>query len=204
MSVADRATGREIGSHETGSGPRPGFLSTVAADARVVSANRGRRLGECSRRRALAEALRLAWTSDAFAAQILYRLRVRLADLGVPVLPRILHRLSILFSQLCIGDPVTIHPGVHLAHGQIVIDGIVEIEPGCVIFPFTTVGLLAGELRGPTIRRRATIGSGARVLGPVEIGSGARVGANAVVLEDVPAGATAVGAPARIVEGSTE
>jgi serine O-acetyltransferase len=177
----------------------PPFLRAIIADARVTSASRGRPLGACSDARALAEALRLMWASDSFLGQALYRLKARLQALGVPVLPRICHRLAIVVAQLYIGDPVVMQPGIHLAHGQIVIDGIVEIESGTAIFPFVTIGLLAGEFVGPTIGPRAVIGSGAKVLGAVAVGARSRVGANAVVLDDVPADSTAVGAPARIV-----
>jgi len=54
---------------------------------------------------------------------------------------------------------------------------------------------------GPTIGAMASIGTGAKVLGPVTVGERAKVGANSVVLADVPPGATAVGAPARIIAG---
>jgi serine O-acetyltransferase len=60
-----------------------------------------------------------------------------------------------------------------------------------------TVGLRAGELRGPTIEAGASLGTGAKVIGPVRVGAGAQVGANAVVVRDVPAGATVTGVPAR-------
>ncbi len=175
----------------------PHFLAAVLADARVTSRNRGRPLTDASRRRVLAEALRLAYESDGFLAQVMYRAKARLQSLGVPVLPRILHRLAILTSGLYIGDPVIVHPGVHLAHGQIVIDGIVEVHRGVMIFPFVTIGLRAGNVVGPTIGPRATIGSGAKVIGEVAIGAEAKVGANAVVVEDVPDGVTVVGVPAR-------
>jgi serine O-acetyltransferase len=175
----------------------PPFLAAVLADARLTSRNRGRPLQEASRYRVALEALRLAWESDGFLAQTLYRAKASLQRRGIPVLPRLLHRLAIATSGIYIGDPVVVHPGVHLAHGQIVIDGIVEVHAGVQIFPFVTIGLRAGNMVGPTIGPRATVGSGAKVLGDVEVGERAKVGANAVVLADVPAGTTVVGVPAR-------
>ena len=67
-----------------------------------------------------------------------------------------------------------------------------------MIGPFVTIGLVAGELQGPTIDRHAYIGTGSRILGPVVIGRNAKIGANSVVLIDVPNDATAVGSPARV------
>jgi serine O-acetyltransferase len=179
--------------------PHPPLRRAILADTRFVSKNRRRPLDDASDRRVVLEALRLAWRSDSFHGQILYRLRARLLRARVPVLPRILHWLTMASAQICIGEPVRIRPGVHLAHGQIVIDGMVEIETGTTIFPFVTIGLRSGELAGPRIGRNVTIGSGARVLGNIEVGERARIGANSVVLGDVPAGATVVGVPARVV-----
>ena len=177
----------------------PGFVAAVLADARVTSRNRGRPLRGASRGRLALEALRLAWESDGFLAQAMYRAKARLQGLGVPILPRLLHRLAIITSGIYIGDPVVVHPGIHLAHGQIVIDGIVEVHSETTIFPFVTIGLRAPSLVGPTIGPGVTIGSGAKVLGEITVGRGARVGANAVVLDDVEAGATVAGVPAQPV-----
>jgi serine O-acetyltransferase len=66
-----------------------------------------------------------------------------------------------------------------------------------VIFPFVTIGLRAGEVRGPTVESGVSIGTGAKLIGPIRVGAGARIGANAVVVDDVPPGVTVVGAPAR-------
>ena len=95
------------------------------------------------------------------------------------------------------GDPVLMAPGVYIVHGQTVIDGLTEIGPGCVIAPFTTIGLRSGHWVGPTLEADVEVGTGAKVLGEVRVGAGARIGANAVVVDDVPPGATVVGAPAR-------
>lgn len=177
----------------------PRFVVAVLADAKVVSANRGRPLHGLSRARVALEALRLMWESDAFFAQTMYRAKARLQGLGIPVVPRVFHRFAIVTSQICIGDPVVIEPGVHLAHGQIVIDGIVEVGTGTKIFPFTTIGLRSGQLSGPKIGRNVTIGSGAKLIGQLSVGDRARIGANSVVIGDVAADSTVVGAPAKPV-----
>jgi serine O-acetyltransferase len=119
--------------------------------------------------------------------------------LGVPVLPRLAHRLAMAIAQISIGDPVVMQPGVYIIHGQVVIDGLVEVGPGAVIGPFVTIGLRAGNVVGATIETSVTIGTGAKVIGPVRIGERAQIGANAVVVDDVPAGATVVGVPAHPV-----
>jgi serine O-acetyltransferase len=179
----------------------PGFREAVLADARVTLRHRGEREELRSGIDAAIQVLRLIWESDAFVAQVLYRLKARLQRSGVPVLPRIAHRLAIMIGQVAIGDPVVVHPGLYLLHGQVVIDGLVEIHPGAVIGPFVTLGLRSGDIAGPTLEREVTIGAGATLLGGIRVGAGASVGANAVVLDDVPPGATVVGAPARPTAG---
>ena len=166
-------------------------------DARVTARHRGERHEFRSRVDTIAQILRLVWVSDAFLAQALYRVKARGQALGIPVLPRLAHRLAMMTAQVSIGDPVVVHPGVYIVHGQVVVDGLVEIEPGAVITPFVTIGLRAGDVRGATIERDVSIGTGAKVIGPVRVGSGATIGAGAVVVGDVDAGTTVVGAPAR-------
>lgn len=175
----------------------PRFREALAADARITAAYRGERHEFRSRLDVAIQVLRLAWVSDAFLAQALYRLKARLQALRVPIAPRVAHRLAMALAQVSIGDPVTVEPGVYIVHGQVVIDGLVEIRSGTVIAPFVTIGLRAGDLRGATIEEGVNIGTGAKVIGRVRVGAGATIGANAVVVTDVPAGATVVGAPAR-------
>lgn len=177
----------------------PPLRAAVMADARITAAQRGERHEFRSPADAALQLARLALVSDAFLAQVLYRVKARLQARGVPVLPRLAHRAAMALAQVSIGDPVLVAPGVYLLHGQVVIDGIVEIAEGVTIAPWVTIGLRAGDVRGATIERNVSIGTGAKVIGPVRVGEGAVIGANAVVVDDVPSGATVVGAPARPV-----
>ena len=179
----------------------PRLRVALPEDARVTALHRGERFEFRSRLDTVVQILRLAWVSDAFLAQALYRVKARLQTLGVPVLPRLAHRLAMSLAQISIGDPVVVEPGVYIIHGQFVADGLVEIRAGAVIAPFVTIGLRAGDVRGATIERDVSIGTGAKVIGGVTVGAGAQIGANAVVVNDVPAGATVVGAPARVTGG---
>ena len=175
----------------------PRLREALVADASVSARYRGERHEFRSGFDAALQIVRLAWVSDAFLAQALYRLKARLQALGVPILPTVAHRLAMMIAQVSIGDPVVVHPGVYIIHGQFVADGLVEIHSGAIIAPFVTIGLRAGDVRGATIGPDVSIGTGAKVIGGVQIGAGAQVGANAVVVDDVPAGSTVVGAPAR-------
>ena len=82
-----------------------------------------------------------------------------------------------MLAQVSIGDPVIVQPGVYIVHGQVVIDGLVEIQSGVSIAPFVTIGLRAGDVPGATIERDVSIGTGAKVIGPVRVGAGATIGA---------------------------
>jgi serine O-acetyltransferase len=175
----------------------PRLGEAVRADARVTAMHRGERHEFRSRLDTAAQIVRLAWVSDAFAAQVLYRVKTRLQARGVPLLPQIAHRLAMILGQVSIGDPVVVQPGVYIVHGQVVVDGLVEIHTGVVIAPFVTIGLRAGDVRGPVLEAGVSVGTGAKVIGPVRVGAGATIGGNAVVVDDVAPGATVVGATAR-------
>jgi serine O-acetyltransferase len=175
----------------------PPFLDAVAADARVAAIRLGDRRRFPSRAEALFHAIRLSLVTDAFLALVCYRAKAACQARRIPVIPRILHRLAVMIGQIAVGDPVVIQPGVYMPHGQVVVDGMVEVGTEVALLPFVTIGLRAGSVQGPTIGPGATIGTGAKVLGPVRVGPGARVGANAVVVSDVPDNATVVGVPAK-------
>jgi serine O-acetyltransferase len=175
----------------------PHFVAAMIADASVTASYRAERSEFHGRADAIVQSLRLMWVSDAFLAHACYRAKARMQALGIPVLPRLAHRLAMMTAQVCIGDPVVMQPGVYIAHGQVVIDGFVEVERGTVIFPWVTIGLRAGDFQGPTIGRDVHIGTGAKVIGPIKVGAGARIGANSVVVDDVDERITVVGSPAR-------
>lgn len=178
---------------------QPGFREAVRADAQITALHRGERHEFRSGLDLVTQVARLCWVSDAFGAQVLYRLRTAMRRRGIPVLPRIAHRLSMMLSQVSIGDPVLIHPGVYIVHGQLVLDGIVEVGPGAILSPWVTIGLRSGNVQGAVLGNDVMVGTGAKIIGPVRIGPHARIGANAVVVGDVEAGTTVVGAPARNV-----
>ena len=104
---------------------------------------------------------------------------------------------------------IEIHPGatvgrcVFIDHGMgVVIGETAEIGEGCTLYHGVPLGGTSWNKgkRHPTLGKGVVVGAGAKVLGPITIGEGAKVGSNAVVVRDVPPGATAVGIPARIVE----
>ena len=108
---------------------------------------------------------------------------------------------------------IEIHPGavigrqVFIDHGMgVVIGETAVVGDGCTIYHGVTLGgtsLNTGSKRHPTLGNNVVVAAGAKVLGGFEVGDGAKIGSNAVVIKPVPAGATAVGIPARIIP-STE
>jgi len=108
---------------------------------------------------------------------------------------------------------IEIHPGakigqrVFIDHGMgVVIGETAEVGDDCTIYQGVTLGgtsLYRGEKRHPTLGRGVVVGAGAKVLGGFTVGEGAKVGSNAVVVKEVPAGATVVGIPGRIVEDAS-
>ena len=108
---------------------------------------------------------------------------------------------------------IEIHPGatvgrrVFIDHGMgVVIGETAEIGDECTLYHGVTLGGTSWNKgrRHPTLKPGVVIGAGAKVLGPITVGEGAKIGSNAVVVRDVPPGATAVGIPARIIMGERD
>jgi serine O-acetyltransferase len=114
-------------------------------------------------------------------------------------LGKLRHRFWSLVSASDIARDAEIAASVRFPHlNGVVIHEAARVEADCLIMQQVTLGQTARD-GAPTVCRGAYVGAGAKILGAVRIGAGARIGANAVVLTDVPDGATAVGIPARIV-----
>ncbi len=106
---------------------------------------------------------------------------------------------------------IEIHPGAKIGrrlfidHGMgVVIGETAEVGDDCTLYQGVTLGGTSWrkEKRHPTLGNNVVVGAGAKVLGPLRIGDNSRIGSNSVVIKDVPANATAVGIPARILGSS--
>ena len=115
------------------------------------------------------------------------------------------HRFWSVVTQSEIHLNQDIGGGLRLPHPTgIILHPDAVLGPNCQLFHQVTLGLVEDREGVPVLGGHVDIGAGARILGPVRIGDHARVGANAVVLRDVPAGATAVGVPARIIPAKAD
>lgn len=132
-----------------------------------------------------------------------HRMANRFWTSGWHWLGRFTSHLGRIFTGIEIHPGATIGRRVFIDHGYgVVIGETAEIGDDCTIYQGVTLGgtrLYKGEKRHPTLGQGVVVGAGAQVLGGFKVGDGARIGSNAVVIKPVPAGATAVGNPARII-----
>ncbi len=133
----------------------------------------------------------------------------RLYRMHLKLLARVTSQWAKFLTGVEIHPAAKIAPGVFIDHGQgVVIGETAEVGTGTVIYQNCTLGGTGKETgkRHPTIGEHCVISAGARVLGGITVGDYAKVGAGAVVLKDVPAHATVVGVPAKVVRinGSAE
>jgi serine O-acetyltransferase len=141
-------------------------------------------------------------------AVLLHRLAHGCWNIGLKWLGRFISHISRWFTGIEIHPAAKIGERVFFDHAMgVVVGETAEIGDGCTIYQGVTLGgtsLYKGEKRHPTLGKDVVIGAGAKVLGGFTVGDGAKVGSNAVVTKPVPAGATAVGNPARIIQAETD
>ncbi len=137
-------------------------------------------------------------------ALVLHRFAYACWHFGFKWLGRFVSNFSRWMTGIEIHPAAKIGERVFFDHAMgVVVGETAEIGDGCTIYQGVTLGgtsLYKGEKRHPTLGKDVVIGAGAKVLGGFTVGDGAKVGSNAVVTKPVPAGATAVGNPARIIQ----
>ncbi len=144
----------------------------------------------------------VALTYSGFHALLFHRLAHWLSNKGVPFIPRALSQLARFITGIEIHPGARIGSGLFIDHGMgVVIGETTEIGDNVTLFQGVTLGG-TGKQRGkrhPTLGSHVVVGAGAKVLGPITIGDYVKIGANSVVLQDVPDHSTVVGIPGKIV-----
>ncbi len=138
-------------------------------------------------------------------AVIFHRLSHGLWNLGLKWLARIISNLARLLTGIEIHPGAVIGRRFFIDHGMgVVIGETAVIGDDCTLYHGVTLGGTSWEKgkRHPTLHNDVVVGAGAKVLGPIEVGEGARIGSNAVVVKDVPEGATVVGVPGKLITPS--
>jgi serine O-acetyltransferase len=135
------------------------------------------------------------------AVLALYRVAHALHRARIPLLPRVLCGINRILFAVVLPASAQVGRGVLFGYQGlgVVVHANTVIGDRVVLASNVTIGGTGSGPGVPIIEDDVYIGSGAKLLGPIRIGKGARIGANAVVLTDVPPGALAVGVPARII-----
>jgi serine O-acetyltransferase len=146
--------------------------------------------------------IEVALTYAGFHALLFYRLGHWLLKRRIPFIPRALSQFARFITGIEIHPGATIGSGLFIDHGMgVVVGETTEIGNNVTLFQGVTLGG-TGKQRGkrhPTIGNHVVVGAGAKVLGPITVGDYVKIGANSVVLQDVPDHSTVVGIPGRIV-----
>ncbi len=147
-------------------------------------------------------ALEIILTYSGVHAVMIYRLSHALYKRKFLVSARVVSQIGRLLTGIEIHPGAKIGKGLLIDHGSgVVIGETAEIGDYCLLYQGCTLGGTGKDTgkRHPTLGNGVMVGCGAKVLGPFKVGDGAKIAANAVVLSEVPPGATAVGVPAKVV-----
>ncbi|WP_029918334.1 serine O-acetyltransferase [Pelobacter seleniigenes] len=137
-----------------------------------------------------------------FHALVFYRLSHWLWGHEFKLLGRFISHVGRFLTGIEIHPGATIGKGFFIDHGMgVVIGETAEIGDNCTLYHGVTLGgtSWAKEKRHPTLGNNVIVGSGAKILGPFKVGDDSKVGSNSVVVKEVPANATVVGIPGRVV-----
>jgi serine O-acetyltransferase len=151
--------------------------------------------------------LEIVLTYPGVHAIIWHRMAHRLWGRGIKFPARFLSWLARFLTNVDIHPGATIGQRFFIDHGAgVVIGETAEVGDDVTLYHGVTLGGTSWQAgkRHPTLKNGVLVGAGAKILGPVTVGEGARVGANSVVIEDVPPAMTVVGIPGRIVKPEGE
>jgi serine O-acetyltransferase len=135
-------------------------------------------------------------------ALLAHRVSHAMHHAGVPLVPRLLSTATRAITNIEIHPAATIGDALFIDHGTgVVVGETAEIGDNVTLYQGVTLGGtgFATGKRHPTVEDNVTIGSGAKLLGPITVGHGAKIGANSVVITDVPPNSTVVGNPGHVV-----
>jgi serine O-acetyltransferase len=172
----------------------PGSLARVAREVRrdvVAARDRDPAARTASKGEILA-------TWPGIHALLSYRVAHSLFEARVPIAPRLISMVTRAITGIEIHPAARIGEGLFIDHGAgVVIGETADIGNDVTLYQGVTLGGtgFATGKRHPTVQDNVTIGSGAKLLGPITIGHGAKIGANSVVITDIPANSTVVGVP---------
>jgi serine O-acetyltransferase len=151
--------------------------------------------------------LEVVLTYAGFHALLAYRISHGLKSMGVPFFPRAISQLARWLTGVEIHPSAKIGTGFFIDHGMgVVIGETAEVGDYVTLFQGVTLGGTGKERgkRHPTLGNHVVVGAGAKILGGISIGDNVKIGANSVVLKNVPANSTVIGVPARIIKSQGE